>query len=72
MMMPLCEFGELLDYMYVNKSVAPFSEFFARRICADIVHGLEQIHSQGVVHRDLKPDNTVLGGCGNVKICDWG
>lgn len=43
------------------------------RIAKQICHGLEAAHQQGVVHRDVKPQNMlVLPGAGELKIMDFG
>ncbi|KAM7385826.1 hypothetical protein PAMP_001881 [Pampus punctatissimus] len=41
-------------------------------IIKQIVSGVECIHSNGFIHRDLKPDNIMFGRDGEVKIGDFG
>jgi len=42
------------------------------RAFTDVCLAVEFAHSRGVVHRDLKPQNIVLGEFGDVYVLDWG
>ncbi|KAN0011962.1 hypothetical protein ACTFIU_000181 [Dictyostelium citrinum] len=48
------------------------SEDLARKYFRDIVFGLEYLHEQKVIHKDLKPENLLVNSDGVVKITDFG
>ena len=39
---------------------------------AEIVLAVEYIHKLGYIHRDLKPDNILIGANGHIKVIDFG
>jgi hypothetical protein len=54
------------------KRTGPLSLLNAFQILSQICDGLEAAHSQGVIHRDLKSQNIMIGPSGQIKIIDFG
>lgn len=50
----------------------PMDEAEAVRIIAQVCDGLHRAHKQGLVHRDVKPDNILLTSSGVAKLTDMG
>ena len=67
--MELCAGGDLLNYVRKRRKL---KEPFAQKIFKQIVDGLHYTHSKLIAHRDIKLDNILLDGKGNVKIADFG
>lgn len=54
------------------ESHGPLTEARAMKISSQILIALEMLHSIGVSHRDLKPDNILIDQDGSVAIADFG
>lgn len=61
--------GDLFDKII---SEGGFAEEPARFYFRQIVDGLEHCHGMGVVHRDMKPENLLIGTNEVLKISDFG
>ena len=67
--MELCPGGDLYKYLKKRRWL---EERQAKFIFRQLMLGVTYMHSQGVVHRDLKLENILLDSSGNVKIGDFG
>lgn len=61
--------GELFNIIKKEKTLP---ETVCRFYAAEIICGLEFLHKNGIVYRDLKPENVLLTTTGHIKIADFG
>ncbi|KAI1429313.1 kinase-like domain-containing protein [Xylaria sp. FL1777] len=67
--MEYMEGGALTDVIDNNPVI---TEEQISTICLETCRGLQHLHSQNIIHRDIKSDNVLLDARGNVKITDFG
>jgi len=69
--MKLVEGVSLAELLRHRKSVTDDRQRLIR-IFHQVCQTIGYAHSRGVVHRDLKPGNVMVGGFGEVQVMDWG
>lgn len=61
--------GELFHHLSREKK---FTEDRAKFYAAEIIAGMEHLHKNGIIYRDLKPENLLLSSLGHVIMTDFG
>lgn len=61
--------GELFFHL---KNTGRFPEARAKYYAAEITLALECLHANGIIYRDLKPENVLLDDLGHIRLTDFG
>ncbi|XP_022699131.1 microtubule-associated serine/threonine-protein kinase 3-like isoform X2 [Varroa jacobsoni] len=66
------EYVEGGDCATLLKNMGPLPLDIAQFYFAETVLAVEYLHSYGIVHRDMKPDNLLITHLGHIKLTDFG
>ena len=71
MVMEMCKKGVVMK-VGLEQRADPYPDDTCRYWFRDLILGIEYLHAQGVVHRDIKPDNCLITGDDVLKVVDFG
>ena len=60
------------DMMSLLIKLGTFPEHLTLFYIAELVCAIESVHRMGFIHRDIKPDNILIGADGHIKLTDFG
>lgn len=71
MVLEMCKKGVVMK-VGMDEKADPYDSESCRCWFRDLILGIEYLHAQGVVHRDIKPDNLLLTQDDVLKVVDFG
>ncbi|KAF7941237.1 hypothetical protein EAE99_000874 [Botrytis elliptica] len=71
MVLEMCKKGVVMK-VGLGEKADPYDVESCRCWFRDLILGIEYLHAQGVVHRDIKPDNLLLTEDDVLKVVDFG
>lgn len=71
MVMEMCKKGVVMK-VGLEEKADPYEDERCRCWFRDLILGMEYLHAQGIVHRDIKPDNCLVTNDDVLKIVDFG
>ncbi|PWY70184.1 calcium/calmodulin dependent protein kinase [Aspergillus heteromorphus CBS 117.55] len=71
MVMEMCKKGVIMK-VGLEERADPYDDDQCRCWFRDLILGIEYLHAQGIVHRDIKPDNCLLTVDDVLKVVDFG
>ncbi|KAJ4858876.1 protein kinase domain-containing protein [Trichoderma breve] len=69
--MEMCKKGVIMK-VGLGEQAEPYPDEECRFWFRDLILGIEYLHAQGVIHRDIKPDNLLLSEDDVLKVVDFG
>lgn len=71
MVMEMCKKGVVMK-VGLEERADPYDNEQCRSWFRDLILGIEYLHAQGIVHRDIKPDNCLVTNEDVLKVVDFG
>ncbi|KAL2824004.1 kinase-like domain-containing protein [Aspergillus cavernicola] len=71
MVMEMCKKGVIMK-VGLEERADPYDDERCRCWFRDLILGIEYLHAQGIVHRDIKPDNCLVTSEDVLKVVDFG
>ena len=70
LVLDFCNAGSVLDIIRMSQRTLNEEQIAA--ICYSVLMGLEYLHDNRKIHRDIKAGNILLDSFGNAKLADFG